>query len=45
LPAFSLVRTSRKDTLKEFETAIKMAPPIKEKLYEGFKEDIEHSKK
>jgi hypothetical protein len=25
-PAFSLVRVSRKETLKEFETAIKMAP-------------------
>jgi len=27
-PAFSLVRTSRKDALKEFETAIKMALQI-----------------
>jgi len=25
-PAFSLVRVSRKETLKEFETAIKIAP-------------------
>ena len=27
-PAFSLVRASRKDTLNEFEIAIKMAPPV-----------------
>jgi len=28
LPDFSLVRISRKDTLNEFETDIKMAPQI-----------------
>jgi hypothetical protein len=31
-PAFSLVRVSRKDTLNEFETAIKMPPHSEHRL-------------
>ena len=33
-PAFSLVRISRKDTLKELETAIKIPPGIRSKYPE-----------
>jgi hypothetical protein len=36
-PAFSLVRVSRKDTLKEFETAIKMAPLYGQLSHTAFK--------